>query len=450
MKDLIQKLLSKPTTIRSRRYRKNVLFSLVFQALSIGTSLILVPITLLYLGVTEYGIWITLTNIVAWLAFFDIGLGHGLRNRYAEANAQGNQEEMKKFVSTAFFLLGGISISIFVLFTSIHFFIDWARVLNAPSYLSDEIASIAFFLIVTFCLRFVVSIVNNLLTADQEPSVPVFLNAMGNLLSLITVFIVTITTEGSLLYIAIALSISQLLPLVGAFFYLFGTRYKMVKPSFQYFSKEHINSIFGLGAKFFVIQLTALILFQSNNIIIAHTVGLDEVSSFNIGFKYINILYLGFTAFLTPLWSASTEAFVKGDIDWIKASVNKLNTLWLGLVIAGFTLVAVSPLVYKVWLKGTLEPDFLLLTLLCLYFVFLCRDTIYRSFMNGTGKISLQLYVTIFQSILHIPFAIIAGKTYGVKGVVMVMLLWVVINSIWEKIQFQNIINNKARGIWNR
>jgi hypothetical protein len=32
---------------------------------------------------TRYEIWLTLSSIVGWFSFFDVGLGHGLRNKFA-------------------------------------------------------------------------------------------------------------------------------------------------------------------------------------------------------------------------------------------------------------------------------------------------------------------------------------------------------------------------------
>jgi O-antigen/teichoic acid export membrane protein len=435
---------------RSKKYKKNIFLLMIYQILSIITSLLLIPITLGYLGIEEYGIWITLTTLISWFAFFDIGLGHGLRNKYAEAKIKNDVDEMKKYVSTAFFSLSIISLLIFVSFAIGSLFINWASILNAPKYLENNLKIISFISAGLFCLRFVISIVTSLLTADQEPSIPALINFAGNILSLIVVYIVTKTTKPSLLYIGIALTVSQLFPLLCAFVYFFSTRYKIVFPSFKYFSKEHIKSLFSLGIRFFLIQITALFLFQSNNIIIAHACGLEEVTSFNIAYKYINILFIAFSTFLTPLWSASTDAYAKGDIAWIKSSMKKLNQLWFLIIFGGIIMIIVSPFVYKLWLKNSIMPNFSLLIFILLYFIFLARSTMYRSFMNGVGKIRLQFYVTFVQSLLHIPLAFFLGKTYGVIGVVFSMLIWAVINSIWEQTQFNFIINNKAKGIWNK
>ena len=435
---------------RSTKYKKNIVFLIVSQTLGVFISLMLVPITLNYLGTKEYGVWITLTTLIAWFSFFDIGLGHGLRNKYAEAKAQNDETNVRKYVSTAFYLLVLLSFLIFLIVLVASRFINWAVILNAPQALAPQLNILAIIVAGTFCIRFVVNIVSTLLTADQEPSIPALIGLLGQCLSLLVVYLITKLTTSSLLYIGIALSISQIFPLVLAFIYLFSTKYKTIFPSLSFFSKPHIRSIFSLGIRFFVIQITALVIFQSNNIIIAHVCGLEDVTKFNIAYKYIYILTMAFSTFVNPLWSAITEAYIKEDTLWINNIIKRLNQLLLLLAFAGIILILISPFVYKIWLNNTFTPNFVLLSLLLLYFIFYSRSLLYRSFMNGAGKISLQFVVTFIQSLLHIPFAILMGKYVGLPGIVMVMILWAFINAIWEPIQFSRIINKTAKGIWNR
>ncbi len=435
---------------RSIKYKKNIVLLFLSQFLSLITSLLLVSVTLEFLGIEEYGIWITLTTLVSWFAFFDIGLGHGLRNKYAEAKTHNNFEDVKKYVSTAFFIFLAIGLFIFICYAIASPFINLSKILNAPESLNQDLSILAYFVVGMFCIRFVVNIVCTLLIADQKPGIPVFMAAIGNVFSLIAVYWITKISEPSLLYIGIALTATQLFPLTVLFFYYFLTSYKSIYPSIRDFSKPHIRSVFSLGFRFFLIQITALVLFQSNNIIVAHICGPTEVSEFNITYKYLNVLFLIFSSFVNPLWSASTEAYIKNDIAWIHNSIKKLNQIWFGLVLLGVILVILSPLAYKLWLKNTLTPDFILLGLFLFYFIFLCRSFLYRNFMNGVSKISLQFYVTILQAILHIPLTIVSGKFAGLYGITAVMVLWAVTNSIWEPIQFKKIITNTAKGIWNK
>ncbi|EKT4516163.1 MATE family efflux transporter [Flavobacterium psychrophilum] len=433
---------------RTSNFKKNAILLLFCQVGSIGLSFILVPLTLKYLGVSEYGVWITLVGVIEWFNFFDIGLGHGLRNKYAEAKATNNLDDVKKYVSTTFFMMAIISVIIFLIFLFASYFIVWCQVLNAPKELEVVLQTLTIYLVGMFCVRFVMNIISVLLTADQNPAIPAIVLLSGNALSLISVYLLTLRGGTSLFAMGICLYISQILPLIIAFVYFFSIKYKTIFPSWKSFSKSHIKQVLSLGIKFFLIQITALLLLQSNNIIIAHVCGLSEVTDFNIAFKYVNILFTVFMTFLTPLWSASTEAYARNDIDWIKKSYNRLNNFWMILIFVGIIMVVISPVFYNLWLKNKILPNIPLLSLLLLNVLFLMRSTLYRSFMNGVGKIKMQFVITLMQSVIHIPLAIILGKQFGVLGVVFTMMIWNLINSIWEPIQFKRIISNTAKGIW--
>ena len=101
---------------RTLKAKKNILASFIIKGLNIAIGLVLVPLTIHYLNPTKYGIWITLSSIIGWFGFFDIGLGHGLRNRFAEALAKGEHALAKTYVSTTYAILTIVIGSVLVLF----------------------------------------------------------------------------------------------------------------------------------------------------------------------------------------------------------------------------------------------------------------------------------------------------------------------------------------------
>lgn len=433
---------------RSLKYHRNTIVLVLSQFFSVLSSFFLVPLVLKYLGVEEYGVWITLSTIIAWLSFFDIGLGNGLRNKYAEAKALNKLEDINIYVSTTFYILSILSASIFFLVLFLDQFINWSSILAAPTYLEQEIRILVIFVIGTFCVRFVLNLVSILLIADQEPAIVAILNLASNLFSLIGAYIFGELGWTSLLNFGICLSISQFLPFLLAFCIYFSNKYKNIIPRLKYFKKDSINIIFSLGIKYFLIQITGLVLFQTNNVIIAHMCSMKDVTIFNISYKYMNIIYILFITVLSPLWSASTDAYVKNDLIWIKRWMKRLMSFWWLMIFLGLIMVILSPFVFKFWLNNEVENDYILLLLLLVYFGSLTRTSMYRYFMNGIGKIKLQFYVTTFQAILHLPTAFFLGKLFGMYGILISMIIWNVSNIIWEPLQYNRLINNTAKGIW--
>ena len=70
-------------------------------------------------------------------------------------------------------------------------------------------------------------------------------------------------------------------------------------------------------------------LYEVITIIIARNFGTADVTSYNVVYKYFGIPYMIFNIFLVPFWSASTEAYQKKEIDWIRNGVRRYNQLGL-------------------------------------------------------------------------------------------------------------------------
>ena len=109
---------------RSILVKKNIIGSFLLKCISIFISLQIVPLTIDYINPTRYGIWLTLSSIIAWLSYFDLGFAHGFRNRFAEAKAVGNYKLAKEYVSTTYAVLAILFSAVFILTISINHFIN--------------------------------------------------------------------------------------------------------------------------------------------------------------------------------------------------------------------------------------------------------------------------------------------------------------------------------------
>jgi len=81
---------------RSVNIRKNVLFSVLLKGASIPVTLLLVPMTINYINPVQFGIWLTISSVIGWMNFFDIGMGLGLRNKLAHSLALNEYANINK------------------------------------------------------------------------------------------------------------------------------------------------------------------------------------------------------------------------------------------------------------------------------------------------------------------------------------------------------------------
>lgn len=436
---------------RTVKAKKNIVSSFLIKVGSIVISLLVVPLTLTYVDSSQYGIWLTLSSIVAWFSFFDIGITHGLRNKFAEAKAKNDVEAAKTYISTTYAILGAIFLLVWIVFLIVNPFLNWTSILKLSDDYSSEVSILAVIVFTYFCLQFVLRTITTLVTADQQPAKAALVDLIGQFVSLIIIFILVKTTDGSLVNLGLALCIAPILALIAANVFFFNGKYRKFAPSWKKVRLSSAKSLFNLGMVFFVIQIAGLIQFQSANIIISRSFGPSDVTSYNIVYKYFNILNMGFMIFLAPFWSASTEAFLKKDYCWIRNSVKKYNLLTLGFLLIGLVMLVFSKPIYELWLgRGTVEIGFWLSFWGFVFFIASLFGSKYVSFLNGISALRLQFWASIFSPILYIALTLLFVK-YLDMGVYAIFLASVLANFnaiILAPIQYYMIIAKKKKGIW--
>jgi O-antigen/teichoic acid export membrane protein len=434
---------------RSLKAKKNIVASFLIKGFSIAISLVLVPLTINYINSSRYGIWLTLSSIVGWLSFFDIGFGFGLRNKFAEALAENKEELAKIYVSTTYAILSIIIGVVLVAFFIVNPFLNWTKILNTTPELAGELSILALIVFVFFCLRFIFQLLSTVLAANQEPAKGSFIELMGSMASLLLIFILTKTTSGSLIYLGAILSFTPVFVLIVSSFWFYRNDYKKFAPSFKFIKFKYAKDLMSLGLKFFIIQIAALVLFNTDNIIIIQLFGSKFVTTYNVSFKLFSIVVMVFNIIATPLWSAFTEAYTKNDLEWIKTTIKTLEKIWLFLILFTILLLLVSPFLFKLWLGDKVQVPFVLSVAMSSYVIVSIWQTIHVFFLNGIGKVKLQLYLVLFSSLINIPMAIFLGRKFGLVGITITSTILFAIMGIVFSIQTRKILNNTATKIWN-
>jgi len=436
---------------RSIKAKKNIITSVFIKGASIGISLLLVPLTINYVNPDRYGIWLTISSIVAWFSFFDVGLTQGLRNKFAEAKASGDEESAQIYVSTAYAALGIIFTLLWGLFLVVNQFLDWSAMLNVSTEFSNEISILALIVFTYFCLQFVLRIITTIITADQEPAKASLIDLIGQVTALVIIVILVSTTPGSLIYLGLALCLAPILVLAGANIFFFSGKYKAYKPSFTKIRFSHAKSLFNLGVVFFIIQIAGVIQFESANIIISRNFGPTQVTDYNIVFKYFGVLNMAFMIFLSPFWSASTEAFINRDIKWIRNSIKNYNLLNVFFIMTGVIMLIFSKSVYTLWLgEETVNIDFSLSFWGFVYFNLAMFGGKYISFLNSINALRIQFIACIISPIIYIALAYIFINYYH-YGPFSLFIAAIIANFnayLLAPLQYYLIINKNKTGIW--
>ena len=404
--------------------------------------------TLGYVSSELYGIWLTLSSIMLWLNFFDVGFTLGLKNKLAEAIAQNNLEKGKSLVSTTYFMMILIFIPLLIILESTIPFINWSMFLNVQSIYNEEIIKCLYILAACFCIQMILNVFTAVVAAFQQVALSSLFPVIGNFFSLITIFFLTKYCPPSLLALAIAISVMPLLVIFTASIIFFKKKYKNVSPNIHYIDRKYAKELFTLGYKFFLIQIQGVVLYQCTNILISRLSGPEYVTAYNIAYKYLNIALMVYSIVLTPLWPAFTDAYTRKDFIWMKSIYKKMTRFYIFSACIVILMIASSNIIYKLWIGDRAEVPFSMTLTLGIFILINSWDALQVNLINGIGTIKLQTYVTLIGLIFHIPLSLFIGKYIGAIGVVISMTIIICIYSIFFTIQIKQILTQKAKGIW--
>lgn len=449
---MFKKIIKKYNSDRSKKTNFNTFLSLFFRGASILLSFILIPLTLKYIKPDVYGVWLTLTSLVGWIAMFDIGIANGLKNKLSESLAAKKYNKAKTLVSTSYLIITLIAIFLILVYFIINQIISWQYVFNSPFIPEYELRKVVNIVAIFFLLKFVADIINVVSAAFQMVAVSSFLLFLSNLGLTISVWILSKTSESDMILLAFLLSSIPFLISLIASIILYSTNFKIVKPSLKYINLKESKGVFSLGWQFFVLQIVVVVIFQSDNILISHFFDSKEVTNFNVAYKYYSILAIVFSILITPYWTAFNEAYFKKEISWIKISIKKLIKYFFVTLIISVFMIIVSSNFFNYWVGDGIKISLELSISLCFYIAIMNWSSIFSNFLNGIGKIRLQITFAPLVGFINILLSLLFVKVFNfnITAIPIANALSLSIGAFLGFIQYKKIINNEAKGIWNK
>lgn len=439
-------LLKSSSNQRTQQAKDNIIRMLFLRGGNILVGLLLVPMTINYVDSETYGIWLTISSMVAWISFFDIGINNGLKNKLTESLAMRDFAKGKAYVSTTYALLALIFLPLMAILLAITPFIDWQSILNVSN-LSVQILVCAISIVVVyFCINFILSTINIILLADQRPADESLRIFMQQLLTLCVIFAMTKLIPGSLVNLCIALCLCPLVMVLIFNFTLFAGRYKNIAPRIKAVNFKLLPDLLKLGVQFFIIQIAAIVQYQMINFLIIHYFGATEVTAYNIAYKYFNIAFMIWGILTTPIWAAVTDAITKEDFQWIDSTTRKYLKLFVLFTLGSIVLLLISPLAYNLWIGDSVRISFSLSVWVMLYNIVFMFGTIFVNILNGASILKVQTISSLISPFIFLGTSILLiGMNCGVSSILIASIIANFNGVILAPIQYRNYIRSKLR-----
>lgn len=435
---------------RSRVVIGNIIVSGAMKGCSLLCSLIMVPLTINYLNPENYGIWMAMTSILYWFIFMDIGLGNGMRNYLAIYFAKDDYPKARDCFATSLFLLTVLALLIGVIVIPLTYFLDLNYLFNAHQASRTLLQSTLAIAVVFSLIQFVLKSVGLVYVAMQKYAIYDLMLFLSNILSVIIIYILTKTTESSLTAVVTTITAVPVFVFAGSALMLFH-KHRELRPTRNSLDLSIGKEIISKGLGFFIIQITScLFIFGSANLLISHYCGPEQVTVYNVAYKLFNVLIIGYTILISPMWNAYTDAAVKGDWMWIRKCFGKSLFLWGLSVAGGLILLALCGWFYSIWVGDGVTIPFEVSASILLYVSLFNLNNCTTYLINGLNKIRIQIITSFGATIVYLIAIYVIKGNYGIIGISLSMVAAYLLMSMVHLYQCHLFIRQKAAGIWNK
>jgi O-antigen/teichoic acid export membrane protein len=403
---------------RDARITRGALASLVARAVSLAVGFITVPLALGHLGPERYGAWITLASVIAWLQIADLGIANGLTNALARANAGSRRDIAQMHVATATWALvliaGGLTVVALLAWRAV----DWATVFNVRSPLaSEEMPRAVAVAIGLFLAGLPIVPLERIYAAHQEGALANAWSITASVTSLAAIIFVTMSGGGLVALVAAAMG-SHVAVNGASAVWLFGFHKPHLRPEWSAVKWRSAGAVFGQAWRFTIIQSVGIVLFGTDNIIIARVIGPDAVTEYAVASRLFMLVTFVATVYFPYLWPAYADALARGDREWIRRTsrMSVVGTASVALVL-GVPLAVVSRPLIHAWAGAPAVPPASLVAWMAAWAVLLSVGSALACVLNGMGHLNGQMIYGMVAAAANIVLSILLARRFGVTGV---------------------------------
>ena len=453
--------LSKDSLFGAVKNNKNILINIIGAFLVKGGSMLLtlflLPAYLKFFGNDDIlGIWYTILAIINWVLVFDLGIGNGLRNKLPKALADKNDIEARTLVSSTYISSAAVVVILGIIGSVVIHLLDWNSILNIDaSALSGDTLKYAIQIVfIGVLIQFVLKLVTSILYAIQRSGLVNFLTFLSNVIIFIVIKLLPPgDIESSFITISYFNIVAVNLPLLVVSLILFMGKFKGIRPSFKFWSKDTTKSVLKIGLTLLWLQLIFMVISSTNEFLITKFCGPSAVVDYQVYFKIFNSVAAICSLVLIPIWSAVTKAKVEKRYSWIKKTYMLLLGFSVLALLVLLAIVLVLQPIVNFWLKD--KAIVVTATYGVIFaasgFIFLVHN-VNTAIGNGFSYFKPQIVLMTIAAVLDIPLAwVFVQLTGGMIGVVLANIVVLLPFEILEPIFFFRFINRlmKAEGETN-
>lgn len=329
---------------RTRTVVRGIGASIVSRAVGALGPVLLVPITLGYLGAETYGFWMAVTAVTGMVVWADLGLGNGLLTRLSRDVAVGDEQSARRDVASAYAALAPAAIVLLLALALVSDVIPWETIFNADAArLASPPGAIVLVCLGSFILNIPLSLIQRVQYATGHVAQSNLLQAVATLTSLALTWLLVRTDAGPVAVIAGAVSGPLLGSVINSLWFYIG-RGRALLPRPSEASRSACVSLLGMGSRFLMLSVITSAALNVDNLVVTHALGLEAVADYAVATRVFGALGMLINVVNLPLWPANAAALANGEVDWVRRTTRRMTLLSAAAVaVPGAVITVVGP-----------------------------------------------------------------------------------------------------------
>jgi O-antigen/teichoic acid export membrane protein len=390
------------------------------KAVLLLVAAITVPLTVRYLGAEQYGIWITISTTMTLLAVMDLGIANTLTNLISEAFARESKELAGRYAATAFWAILLIAVVLGVAGWLLWPYLNWTFLFHLQSQELRDVTSRAIAVAYgLFLVGLPAGLAAKLLGGYQELRTANLFASLGGIFSLIAV-VAVIRLHGSMAMLVLGYAGAIVGANVLCLLWLWLWHKPWLAPLPNRLDRALVRRIVQSGGLFFLLQISSIVVFNSDNLVIAHYLNTAAVTPYSVTWRIVGFAGALQMLMVPALWPAYSEAYTRGEMAWIRATYRHAMRLTTGVAVA-FCLVFVvlGRTIIHYWAGDAAVPAQSLVVAMCVWFVICTVMNNQACLLVAANEIRLQAWISMLAAALNLAATIWLVHRIGTLGVIL-------------------------------
>lgn len=409
-------------SFRTRRMRFAVMTSVASKVTTIAFQLLAIPVAVHALGPAQYGAFLIVSSILAWISLGGLGVAPGVTGYVARAIGGGSSTEARQVLSTGLvvsLIAAGVTAvvvaAVIAAMTAggggLGQFLDPSFAPYLPA-----MGSAMLVVAVTGLIQFPISVIQAARAGALEQHISNAWRIVGTAAGVGGMFAVSAWAP-TMVAFAIALA-SPALVAGTADSFTFLLRHRELIPTRSSLRRRLVWPLVATGAGFLAFSAGGFLITGMSMVLASSSLSPAQLAPVGILFQ-LQALGVGLVSMVAiPLWPSIAHADAASDREWVIRAYRKLRGVTVGIGLLGaIGIVAVLPAVAVPLFGKSVSFDLALTLPFAALFVLACWGMLHAFVLFGLGSARAVGMLTIAQGALGLAILVLTIEMLGPSAV---------------------------------